>query len=150
MASGVNVRDECKTAFTEMKMNKSYKYVLFSLTADLKDVQVLKTAETSKTYEDFVEDLKAAEENGECRFALFDAVYTTKKEGVSAQEKNKIFFLFWSPDSAKIKQKMVYASSKDALKRSLGEGLGKEVQANDHGDLEWNTVLEQISRLDRK
>ena len=45
---------------------------------------------------------------------------------------------------------MVYASSKDALKRALGEGLGKEVQANDHGDLAWDSVLEQISRMDRQ
>ena len=54
-----------------------------------------------------------------------------------------------SPDGAKIKQKMVYSSSKDALKRALGEGIGKEVQANDHGDLDWNNVKEIISRMDR-
>lgn len=149
MASGVMVQDACKTAFSDLKMGKKFKYVLFSLTSDMKEVQVLKTAEPSCDYDDFVADLKAAEEGGECRFALYDAVYTAKKEGVSTQEKQKIFFLFWSPDSAKIKQKMVYASSKDALKRALGEGIGKEIQANDHGDLDWNNVLEQISRMDR-
>lgn len=54
-----------------------------------------------------------------------------------------------SPDGAKIKQKMVYSSTKDALKRALGEGIQKEVQANDHGDLSWDSVLEVISRTDR-
>jgi cofilin len=44
---------------------------------------------------------------------------------------------------------MVYASSKDAFKRALGDGIGKVVQANDDGDLAWDNVLEQISRTDR-
>ncbi len=51
-----------------------------------------------------------------------------------------------TPDKVKIKQKMVYASSKDALKKALGEGVAKEVQANDHGDLSWSNVLEIISK----
>lgn len=48
-----------------------------------------------------------------------------------------------------LKQRMVYASSKDALKKALGEGIGKEVQANDHGDLEWSNILEIIQRTER-
>jgi Cofilin/tropomyosin-type actin-binding protein len=51
-----------------------------------------------------------------------------------------------SPERALIKQKMVYAASKDALKKALGEGVAKEVQANDHGDLTWSNVLEIISK----
>lgn len=54
-----------------------------------------------------------------------------------------------SPEKALIKQRMVYASSKDALKKALGEGIGKEVQANDHGDLAWNSVMEIITRTER-
>ena len=50
-----------------------------------------------------------------------------------------------SPDNAKIKQKMVYTSSKDALKKKL-VGLGKEIQANDHGDLAWEHVMEVLLR----
>ena len=52
-----------------------------------------------------------------------------------------------SPECATIKQKMVYTSSKDALKKSL-IGIGKEVQACDHGDLAWTNVLENLLRTE--
>jgi len=41
--------------------------------------------------------------------------------------------------------KMVYASSKDALKRSLN-GLAAEFQANDEDDIEYASVLNRVSK----
>jgi len=41
---------------------------------------------------------------------------------------------------------MVYSSSKDALKKALGEGIAKEVQANEHSDLDWSNVMDAIMR----
>lgn len=40
---------------------------------------------------------------------------------------------------------MVYATSKDALKRSLN-GLAADLQANDGDDIEYDEVLKQISK----
>ena len=48
-----------------------------------------------------------------------------------------------SPEGAKIKQKMVYTSSKDYLKRAL-VGVGKEMQATDHSELAWTNVMEKL------
>ena len=47
--------------------------------------------------------------------------------------------LYWSltirsPDNAKIKQKMLFASSRDALKRSL-TGVGVEIQGSDYSEV---------------
>lgn len=145
MAFGVQVTDECKTAFTELKLGHKYRFIIYALSSDLKKIEVVHRAEPSQCYDDMVGMLKDAEQNGECRYAVFDAEY---KKG--DQTLNKLLFLAWSPDNAKIKQKMVYASSKDALKRALGEGLGVEIQANDHGDLAWEScILEKINRNDR-
>lgn len=41
--------------------------------------------------------------------------------------------------------KMVYASTKDALKRSLN-GIATELQANDEDDIEHATVLNKVSK----
>lgn len=41
--------------------------------------------------------------------------------------------------------KMIYASSKDALKRSL-TGVAYELQANDPDDIEYDTVLKAVSK----
>lgn len=40
---------------------------------------------------------------------------------------------------------MIYASSKDALKRSLN-GIAAEVQANEKEDLEFDEVLKHVSK----
>ena len=44
-----------------------------------------------------------------------------------------------------VQPKMIYASSKEALKRSL-TGIAQEVQANDNGDLEYEVVLKAVSK----
>lgn len=41
-----------------------------------------------------------------------------------------------SPDEAKIKTKMVYASSKDALRRAL-VGIASEIQGTDHSEIAY-------------
>lgn len=73
----------------------------------------------------------------------------------------------WSPDDAPIRvsgcldhsyapligaatdkglqAKMIYASSKEALKRSL-TGVATELQANDGDDIEYETVLKSVSK----
>ena len=40
---------------------------------------------------------------------------------------------------------MVYASSKDALKRTLN-GIAAELQANDGDDIEYGEVLKHVSK----
>ena len=43
-----------------------------------------------------------------------------------------------APDNAKIKQKMVYASSKDALRRSL-VGVGTDIQGTDLSEVAYDS-----------
>jgi len=142
MSSGVAVDDECKVTFQDIKLGKKYRYVIYVLTGDYKKIIVEKSAMPEATYDEFLVDMKAAESAGECRYAVFDASFSTP----DGQPRNKIVFFMWSPEGAKIKQKMVYSASKDALKKALGEGVAKEVQANDHGDLAWKNVLEILSK----
>lgn len=40
---------------------------------------------------------------------------------------------------------MVYAASKDALKRALS-GIAVEVQANDDDDIEYDSILAKVSK----
>jgi len=142
MSSGVAVSDECKVTYQDIKLGKKYRYVVYRLTDDYKQIVVEKCAEPEATYDDLLAELKAAESEGQCRYAVYDAAYATP----DGQPRNKIVFFMWSPEGAKIKQKMVYSASKDALKKALGEGVAKEVQANDHGDLAWKNVLDILTK----
>jgi len=99
---------------------------------------VEKTAEKA-TYDDFLSHLPAED----CRYAVFDFEYeVSASEGV----RNKICFYVWAPDSSRVKQKMLYASSKDALRKKL-VGISSEVQGTDYSEVDYNTVLERIKSI---
>jgi len=51
----------------------------------------------------------------------------------------------WSPDNAPIKSKMVYASSKEAMRRSFN-GVGAEIQGTDYSEVSYESVLDKVSK----
>jgi len=51
-------------------------------------------------------------------------------------------FVLRAPDSAKVKAKMLYAGTKDTLKKSL-QGLQVEVQGTDKGEVTFESVVEK-------
>ncbi|KAM5138343.1 cofilin-1 [Mantella aurantiaca] len=135
MASGVTVSDCVLTIFNAMKLHKSLedkskriKAVLFCLSSDKKtiipeegkEILVGDVCETGDPYKRFVEMLPV----DDCRYALYDCSYETKES-----KKEELVFIFWAPDCAPLKSKMIYASSKDAIKKKL-TGIKHEWQAN--------------------
>ncbi|KAI8634005.1 cofilin/tropomyosin-type actin-binding protein [Xylariaceae sp. FL1651] len=146
--SGVTVSQECITAFNELKLAKKYKYIIFKLSDDNRQI-VVEEASPDKDWENFREKLVNATTKSRSgsvgkgpRYAVYDFEYNLASgEG----SRNKITFVAWSPDDAGVMAKMVYASSKDALKRSLN-GIATEVQANDNDDIEEAVVLKAVSK----
>lgn len=146
--SGASVAQECVTAYNELKLNKKYKFIIFKLSDDDKEI-VIEESSNEKDWEVFREKLINATSKSKSgsvgkgpRYAVYDFEYSLSSgEGV----RNKITFLAWSPDDAPIKAKMVYASSKEALKRAL-TGIAIELQANDTDDIEYDTVLKTVSK----
>ena len=64
------------------------------------------------------------------RYGVFDFEYTHQCQGTTeASKKEKLFLISWCPDSAKIKKKMLYSSSFDALKKCL-VGVQKYIQVS--------------------
>lgn len=49
------------------------------------------------------------------------------------------------PDDCKIGDKMIYASSKDAIKKKF-TGLSLEFQANDAGDFDYNSWADEVEK----
>lgn len=134
-SSGLSVNSVCLNTFQELKLKKKFKYIIYNISKDLTEIVVESTGD--KNYEDFLEDLPA----DECRWAIYD--FEFEKEG--AGRRNKLTFLSWSPDDAKIKQKMLFASSRDALKRSLN-GIAVEIQGSDLSEVSYECVLEKANR----
>jgi len=136
MSSGVAVNSDCLNVFQELKLRKKHKYIIFGLSPDKTEIISLKTG-TSTEYEDFLADLP----ENQCRWAIYDLEFQKEEGGV----RNKIIFYHWSPDDAKIKDKMVFASSRDALRRSL-VGVAVEIQGTDNSEVAFETVLDKAKR----
>jgi cofilin len=50
-----------------------------------------------------------------------------------------------TPEESRIKQKMIYASSRDALRRAL-VGVSTDIQATDMSEIAYDTVLDRVSK----
>ncbi|KAI7854816.1 hypothetical protein BDC45DRAFT_507019 [Circinella umbellata] len=136
MSSGVAVNSECLEVFQELKLRKKYKYAIFKLSDNNSEIVVEKTAESA----DYDEFLKQLPEN-EPRYAVYDFDYEKPGEGA----RNKITFYSWIPDTSKIRAKMLYASSKDALRRNL-VGLAIEIQGTDYSEVDHEAILDKALR----
>lgn len=53
--------------------------------------------------------------------------------------------MFRAPETAKIKPKMLYASSKDALRKKL-VGIATEIQGTDLSEIAHDVVLDKVSK----
>ncbi|XP_024171937.1 uncharacterized protein LOC112177860 isoform X2 [Rosa chinensis] len=127
--SGLAVNEECKQKFLELKAKRNHRFIIFKI--DKQEVVVEKLGEPDETYDDFTASLPAEE----CRYAVFDLDFTT----IENCQKSKIFFIAWSPDTSKVRMKMVYASSKDRFKREL-DGIQVELQATDPSELSFDII----------
>lgn len=128
--TGVTVRDGCKQAFDELKLKHTKRYIIFKI-ENSKEILIESEGGKEATYEDFK---KAMPEN-EPRYAVVDVEYNTD----DGRPQSKIAFILWAPDSCGVKPKMIYASSKDAIKKVLS-GFAKEIQANDSSELDYEEV----------
>ncbi|TPX61139.1 hypothetical protein SpCBS45565_g07344 [Spizellomyces sp. 'palustris'] len=137
ISSGVGVQDSAVEAFQELKLKKKYRYIIYKINDNNTEIVVEKTVE-SADYEDFVASLPASQ----CRYCVYDFQYDTAGEGI----RNKILFYVWSPDTSKIKQKMLYAASKDALRKKL-DGIYTEIQCTDLSEVSHDTVLDKVTRM---
>jgi len=133
MASGVAVAPNCVSTFQELKLRKQLKFIIYALNDTKTEVVVHKTS-SSFDYEEFLGDLP----ENECRWAVYDFEYDNG-EG----KRNRLLFYSWSPDTARIKEKMVYAASKDALRKSL-DGIASEIQGTDSSEVSYETVRTKV------
>ncbi|XP_043701209.1 actin-depolymerizing factor 1-like [Telopea speciosissima] len=135
-ASGIAVHDECKLKFLELKAKRTYRFIVFKIEEKQKQVVVEKVGEPAESYEDFTASLPA----DECRYAVYDFDFVTAENC----QKSRIFFIAWSPDTSRVRSKMIYASSKDRFKREL-DGIQVELQATDPTEMGLDVIKNRVS-----
>jgi len=145
--SGVSVAPECVQAFNDLKLGNKHKWIIFKISDDWKEIVVEETSKDAD-YSAFREKLlnaksknKRGEEGIGGRYAVYDVDYDAEDGG----KRTKITFISWVPDDAPQYPRMMYSTSKEALKRSLN-GLAADIQANDADDIEHSSVVQRVSK----
>lgn len=140
--SGIAVADDAINLFYYMKAKSAYRWAMWGINNNGSEIVIVDVGGKDSNYQQFVEKLP----ENDCRFAVYD-YQVTNSEGRVFQ---KLVFLSWSPDTATVRTKMMYASSKDFLKSHM-EGLAVELQVSDKDDITEEDIHEHvISVLTRK
>jgi len=150
-SSGVSVAPESVKMFNDLKLGKNIKWIIYKIDIDGKEI-VVDESSTDQDYEVFRQKLIGVQSTWTTkkgvvqtglggRYAVYDVAYKTDDGG----ERNKIAFIAWVPDVASQIPRMLYSTSKDALKRSLN-GFHADIQAMDDEDLEWKNILERVKK----
>ena len=131
---GMRVQQECLRSFMEMKWKKQSRYVVYKIDEKSREVLVDKMGRPGEGYE----GLAASLPTDDCRYAVFDFDFLS----VDNCQKSKIFFITWSPAASRIRSKILYATSKQGLRRLL-EGIHYEVQATDPTEMGFDLIKER-------
>jgi len=140
MATGVGIDSTLISEFNDFKLSNKHRYILFKVANDQKSIILDRKGDYSKTYQDFVKELPG----NDCRYAVVNFEYETESDG----KRSKIIFINWAPDTAPIKSKMVYAGTKNELKKSL-VGLSIEIQGTDLGEVDEGEVLAKLKSISK-
>lgn len=132
--SGVAVADDVVAQFNNIKLGHKYRYIQMKISDDKKIIEMEKTVENA-TYDEFVQQLP----DKICRYAIFDFEYDLADSG----QRQQLIFVVWCPDTAPVHAKMLYAASKDAVKKKL-VGINHEIQATEHSELNKSEVTERL------
>lgn len=162
--SGIEVDGDIPGFFNEMKLRATNKWAMFKI-ENKKKVILDITGDPCKTQDKEADKAQfEAMKNKltkEPRYILYDFGFTMK----DGRQIKKIAFIFWwviscsigsvnwltvllicrCPDDSKIGDKMIYASTKDTIKKSFA-GLSLEFQANDQGDFDYNEFSDEVER----
>jgi len=133
--SGISVSDEAIEEFNNMRAKSAYLWMTFEINEAGTEVVLAETAGGDATYEDFINVLP----EHECKYGVFDFHY----EASENRSFNKIVFFNWAPDTAPVKKKMMFASTKDFFKQTL-PGIQVEVHCTVYSDLEEENVREAV------
>jgi cofilin len=133
-ATGVVVDDEVANAFQGFKLQsvgfklRYYTYII----VDKKTIKIEKSGAREETYEDFCGHLP----ENDCRYGLIDLEFTTD----DGRPTSKLVFITWNPDTASIRNKMLYSGSKEAIKTALS-GVGIHINATDPAELDLESSI---------
>ncbi|XP_006650805.1 actin-depolymerizing factor 3 [Oryza brachyantha] len=143
-ASGVTVSEECKARFQELRLGRAHRFVVFKIDDAAQQVVVDKVGPRDAGFDELTASLPA----DDCRYAVYDHDFTVSESTAAGEggeaARSKIFFVSWSPATADVRSKMVYASSNEGFKKEL-DGVQIDVQATEPSELTLDVLKDHTN-----
>ncbi|KAJ8906498.1 hypothetical protein NDN08_002991 [Rhodosorus marinus] len=136
MASGIGIDKDVGPAFQGLLVKRQYRGLVLKISDDLTQIEIDQTLAPKEgtTAEAEYDSYASMLNENECRYFIYDFEYVA-----SDIKKSRVVLICWTPESSKIKSKMMYASSKIALQGNL-EGIQTMVQATDTDEITYEAV----------
>ena len=128
--SGIQITDDVMAKFESLQKKHTDWYLIIGIDEKASTVVVEEQLPRSEAYEYKSLKAKLVSRTSPC-YVVLDHHF----ENEEGNKQEKVVFIFWCPESSKIRQKMTYASTKEGLKGRLN-GLHKAVQASQESDLD--------------
>jgi cofilin len=135
LQSGVQVSDEVISSFNKLKLTRELRYLMYIIKD--KTIVLEKHGERSMTYDDFVKELPERD----CRYGVIDIEYVTD----DGRSMSKIVLISWIPDNATVRNRMLYSSAMQNLRRYLS-GV-TEIIASDQSDLDEASIVAWLKKV---
>jgi len=141
MSSGVPTNPECVKAFDALKKGKGkvFRYIVFNFRDVDKEIILTETAPPETQYNDFLAKINA--KPNDPFYAVFDFDYE-----IADGKRNKILFISYVPDSCKVKQRMLFASTKESIKKSINDDGLVDIHASTPSDLDPQAILLKVKQ----
>ncbi|KAK9904298.1 hypothetical protein WJX75_008802 [Coccomyxa subellipsoidea] len=133
--SGISVSEDAVNMYYFLKAKSSYRWATWMINSDGNEVVIADVGTKDSSYEDLLSVLPGSD----CRYGVYDHQFKNSEGCIF----NKLVFINWAPDAARIKAKMMYASTKDFFKGFL-DGLSVELQGSDLADISEQDVAEAV------
>eukprot|EP00993_Chasmostoma_nieuportense_P005513 NODE_6138_length_568_cov_105.179138_g5973_i0.p1 GENE.NODE_6138_length_568_cov_105.179138_g5973_i0~~NODE_6138_length_568_cov_105.179138_g5973_i0.p1 ORF type:complete len:161 (-),score=44.85 NODE_6138_length_568_cov_105.179138_g5973_i0:86-502(-) len=134
--TGIKVDDDCVEFFENLRTTKAFQFLEFTVIGD-EHISLTNKGERGVKFADFVKTIPEDTPH----YYVFDYDYKNEE----GDDRNNLLFINWCPDKAKPRVRMVHSGSKDSLKKKL-QRTGREIQANDKGDLDEATVIGKLPK----
>ena len=129
--TGVQLHESISGAWNGMKIRRTASYIIFRLNSELREVVIEKEGAPNLGYDDFLNELPP----DDCRYAAVAIDYS-----LPSGDRSKLVFVLWCPENARVRHKMVYAGTKDTMKKAL-EGINLEIQGTDLSEITFEAVV---------
>ena len=138
--------DDCARVFKEFHQGHKHRAIVFTTNSEDKIVveeTITKKKDGNAQFEELVATILK-----KWKKSVRMIVLELPGKSRDGRDVEKIFYINWVPDGAKIKAKMIQASVKAVLFKSLNmtSKINFQIQASDAGDLELRDLLDKIAQ----